>query len=302
MNYTFDTNVGDGVTTSFTFGFVGPDEGYVDLRRDLHVYVNGIAVAFSTSFADPNKVFINPAPAAGSSILIRRIMPRNQPYTDFKGGNAFTPSNLNYTALQQLYLTQELLDGFYDPDFYLKQDLNLGWHKIINMLPGNGSGQGVNWDQLQDTESHINAVDQKHTIWNQNQDQDIKSLQLGLAASGSSVSIPWGYVATGGETDIKPPYNFSAAHVYRGGVRQFEVMGACYVVNGHILFDEPLMAGEEIMVDIGANWNPTSAALSGTTAQRPAVTTVGYMYFDVTLGKPVFWKGANWVDAMGVNA
>lgn len=39
---------------------------------------------------------------------------------------------------------------------------------------------------------------------------------------------------------------------------------------------------------------------SGTTAQRPTLTSnyedVGYMYFDTTLGSPVWWDGANWDD------
>jgi hypothetical protein len=39
--------------------------------------------------------------------------------------------------------------------------------------------------------------------------------------------------------------------------------------------------------------------ISGTTGQRPVVGTVGYIYFDTTLGKPVWWNGTAWVDAIG---
>lgn len=38
---------------------------------------------------------------------------------------------------------------------------------------------------------------------------------------------------------------------------------------------------------------------SGTTAQRPTVVPVAFMYFDTTLGIPVFWRGATWVNASG---
>lgn len=300
MNYTFDTKTGDGVTTAFTFGFAGPDEGYIDLRRDLRVYVNGVSTSFTTSFSDPNKVFITPAPALGAVILIRRIMPRTEPYSDFKGSNAFTPQQLNFTSLQQLYLTQELLDGFYDPDFYLKQDLNMGNHKITNLSDGTNPNDATNLGQLTEVEEDLAAIDQKHTVWNQSQDADIKSLQLGLAASGASTSIPWAYIATGGEVDIKPPYTFRSAHVFRNGVRQYEVLSACYVVDSHILFDEPLLVGEQVMVDIGANYNPSSAHLSGNTASRPTGVYIGYQYFDTTLGHPVYWQGINWVNAMGL--
>lgn len=38
---------------------------------------------------------------------------------------------------------------------------------------------------------------------------------------------------------------------------------------------------------------------SGTTAQRPVVSVIGFRYFDTTLGIPIFWKGAVWVNASG---
>jgi hypothetical protein len=38
----------------------------------------------------------------------------------------------------------------------------------------------------------------------------------------------------------------------------------------------------------------------GTTAQRPATNLfVGRQYLDTTLGKPIWWNGTNWSDAMG---
>lgn len=40
--------------------------------------------------------------------------------------------------------------------------------------------------------------------------------------------------------------------------------------------------------------------MSGTTAQRPTVGLyTGRMYFDSTLGKPIWYKTAGWVDATG---
>ena len=39
---------------------------------------------------------------------------------------------------------------------------------------------------------------------------------------------------------------------------------------------------------------------SGSTANRPTVALwVGRPYFDTTLNKPIWWKGAVWVDATG---
>jgi hypothetical protein len=40
--------------------------------------------------------------------------------------------------------------------------------------------------------------------------------------------------------------------------------------------------------------------MSGTTANRPSAGLwVGRMYFDTTLGKPIWFKSPGWVDAAG---
>lgn len=38
---------------------------------------------------------------------------------------------------------------------------------------------------------------------------------------------------------------------------------------------------------------------NGTTAQRPTVRPIGFPYFDTTLGRNVWWRGAAWVDGAG---
>src|SRR5690606_2544832 len=38
---------------------------------------------------------------------------------------------------------------------------------------------------------------------------------------------------------------------------------------------------------------------AGPTSNRPDGVAVGTVYFDTTLGKPVWWTGSDWVDAMG---
>ncbi len=38
---------------------------------------------------------------------------------------------------------------------------------------------------------------------------------------------------------------------------------------------------------------------SGTTAQRPTTVAASFMYFDTTLGIPVFWSGSAWKNASG---
>lgn len=47
----------------------------------------------------------------------------------------------------------------------------------------------------------------------------------------------------------------------------------------------------------------TEFASSGTTANRPTASLwTGRVYFDTTLGKPIWYDGAQWVDATGAAA
>lgn len=41
------------------------------------------------------------------------------------------------------------------------------------------------------------------------------------------------------------------------------------------------------------------AAGSGTTVARPTIHAVGDTYFDTTIGLPIWWNGANWINAAG---
>lgn len=40
-------------------------------------------------------------------------------------------------------------------------------------------------------------------------------------------------------------------------------------------------------------------ATEGITSLRPVVSTIGYQYFDTTLGLPIWWNGSNWIDSSG---
>lgn len=48
-------------------------------------------------------------------------------------------------------------------------------------------------------------------------------------------------------------------------------------------------------------WTPLMARRAGDSSSRPtpAADAIGYVYFDVSLGKPIWWTGAGWVDAAG---
>lgn len=123
----------------------------------------------------------------------------------------------------------------------------MGGHKIINLAPGTGPGEAVNWDQLK-------AVDDKHTNWNISQDQEIAAIKIGMVDNVSSRTVPWLHIAVGGETSISPPFKFKSAWVWRDGVMQYQLDGAFSIGINSIVFPatDPLRAGEKVLIAMGS--------------------------------------------------
>jgi hypothetical protein len=70
--------------------------------------------------------------------------------------------------------------------------------------------------------------------------------------------------------------------------------------------DSELKAAENHRDLTSANPHGTTATqvgavplLAGITANRPAAPVLGMMYFDTDEGKPIWYDGADWVDATG---
>lgn len=242
MSYTFTADVGDGVKTVFPFSFAGQDTGYLRVT-DITVYVAGVSVPFTINPTDPNKAYLTTAPAIGAEVLIRRIMPKNVPYSDFARGNPFSQDTLNNTNLQQLYVVQELLDGFLPEGFYFKQDVNMGGHKLVNLGEGTQSGDSVNWDQWENHEGRLDALE-----------GDLTGL--------SSRTLPFAYVSVGGETRWEPSGPaFDSAALYINGVFQNQILGAFSITNSGFDFAEPLVAGDEVYALLGSTLAAPSEAV-----------------------------------------
>lgn len=239
MNFSYTRNTGDGSTTVYTMSFAGQDTGYIN-PTNIHVLVNGVEVPFTINPTDPNKVYLSSAPAAGSDILIRRIMPNTVPYSDFQNGNPFSQDTLNNTNLQQLYLVQELLDGFLPAGFYYKQDVDMGGYNIKNL------GDAVDPDDAVKKEVTDGIISR------------LEGLESGFDEISSN-TIPWKYTATGGETVLSPPYTFHGALVFKNGITQTMGVNDSYTVaNSQITLSEPLQAGEQIFALIGTLPAPPS--------------------------------------------
>lgn len=267
MSYTFTTALGDGTTTVFPFSFAGQDTGYLS-TSNVQVFVGGVSVPFTINLTDPNKVQLSTPPAVGAEVLIRRIMPKNVPYSDFARGNPFSQDTLNNTNLQQLYVVQELLDGFLPVGFYLKQDVNMGGHILVNLGQGTKSGDSVNWDQYDELEHRV------------------ESLETDLTGV-SSRTIPYYYIATGGEVrwDV-PAWQFTTALMFINGVFQNQNLGAFSISSNGFNFAEPLQKGDEVYVLLGSTVSPITDIMASKVYADTVILSTGLLITS-GVGSPV---------------
>lgn len=124
MGLSYDLKKGDGVTEVFPFSFAGLGKGYL-VPDNLHVELRTNGTDDWTRYENwtletTNSVHIYPAPEAPSddrgNIRIRRVMPKEQPYTDWKVGQNYSDYMINNSFLTQLYICQEVLDGFFETE------------------------------------------------------------------------------------------------------------------------------------------------------------------------------------------
>jgi hypothetical protein len=72
-----------------------------------------------------------------------------------------------------------------------------------------------------------------------------------------------------------------------------------YLEDLHDVNEGAPTAGDYLVAN-GTEWN--AVAMSGATGARPGSPVAGQSFFDTTIGKPVWWSGAAWVDATGAGA
>ena len=242
MSYTYSTAIGDGVTVAFPFSFAGQDNGYISVSN-IHVYVAGTEVNFTVLTNDPNKVYLSSAPPVGAEVLIRRIMPKDVPFSDFKRGNPFSQDTLNDTNLQQLYIVQEIFDGYLPEGFFFRTDIDMGGHKFINLGDGVDAGDSVNFGQL--TVEHDK---------NTEQDGRLAAIEDGLITPTIVNYISQQFVSTvGGETTINTTNGFHASAVYINGLFQHKLDGAYSQVDGVVTLAAPLSLGDKVYLILGSD-------------------------------------------------
>lgn len=268
-NLSFVTHLGDGTTKSFTITAAGEALGYFR-AEDIHGYVDGVEVATAIDPSSPHLLIFAEAPPNGSEVLIRRIMPVEKPYADFERGNNFGTRQINNTFLQQLYLTQEILDGFFPQGYYVKQDINMGGNKFTNMGTGSESGDSINFDQFVD-ESEF------QTQWNESQDTRITALETSIPLAPSYVAN-YQYIAVGGELQLETNRTLSYVLLSINGVSQ--TIGTAFRVLGtKIILADELEEGDEVFAVLSVPFSTGTISLDSD-AHWIQIATGGEVSFD----------------------
>lgn len=268
MSYSYTEATGNGTQVTFPFTFAGRDKGYIK-ASDVYVemLISGEWVNQTTgwSLSGTNQITFTTAPTNGQEIRIRRVVDKDQPYAEFSRNVALDMNSLNNSFIHLLEISQELLDGFWPAGYFVKQNLNMGGFRIVNLGDGVDAGDAVNKGQL-------DAVDTEQTEWNERQDQDIASIKAGLTSGVANRTVPWFTVATEGQTVFTPPFVFEGALVYLRGIFQEELNGAYTITGNTIVFSEGLHAGDTVYALLGST---AAAPVPGFPLEYTAALTEG---------------------------
>lgn len=247
MSYTYTQHTSDGVQVTWPFRFAGRDKGYLR-ASDIMVEVKteqGWEALDRWNLSGTNQITLNAPLADGVVFRIRRVVGKEFPYSDFDRGVILDMKALNGCFIQNLEALQEILDGFWPEGYYVKDDLNMGGHKITSLGDGVDAGDAVNKGQL-------DAVNDKHTEWNEKQDQLLNSILASLVSKVAQRTIPWVYTAQGGERQLFPPFLFDSALLFINGVFQHQLANSFKIENNTVILSEPLEAEDQVYLLIGS--------------------------------------------------
>lgn len=66
-------------------------------------------------------------------------------------------------------------------------------------------------------------------------------------------------------------------------------------------YNRPVWKKSDWKTWVYADGNKIGTKYIGSSSERPSGINIGFMYFDYTIKKPIWWNGTVWVDATGAN-
>ena len=124
---------GDGSTTdrAVPFPFIS--------RSHVEVKVNNVVTTFT--WVTDGTIRISPAPAAGTTIDIRRNTPDDDRLVNFQDASSLTEADLDLSADQQFYLQQELIDREADA---IRLDTDTQYNALSRIIKNVADGVNAN--------------------------------------------------------------------------------------------------------------------------------------------------------------
>lgn len=241
--YSVQIETSDGTLTRVNLGIE-----YFE-KNDITVYRNDAETPLVLGVdwqwdGDRTIVLLKGAEPMGNQILVFRNTDKERAFNIYDGGAPFSRDTLDENFKQLIYLAQEFTEGSGIAGLY--RNLNMHGNRVV------GLGDPVD-PQDAATKKYVDAKDAAQTAWNHQQDADIQGLKLGVVDGVSHRTVPYHYVAAGGETQINTGYQFQTALVSINGVEQYRLAGAWDIVApGTIVLAEPLLLGDEVQVLIGS--------------------------------------------------
>lgn len=264
MTYSYQPHTTSAVVLTYPFSFAGADPGYISVN-DVSVETRESGqpewVQLDQSgwnLTGSNQITLTqeiPAPGdEENNLRIRRVVQKDVPYATFPRGAMLDMLNLNRSFIQLLQALQEVLDGFLPPGFAFQQNINMNGHKLINLAPGSEPGDSANWDQWEDHEGRIDAIEE------------------GLLDSDVVRTLPYYTTATGGENRWQLGIDFTSAHLYINGIYQHMLQGSFSITNNGFDFAEPLQPGDWVYALVGAG-----IALPDEYVTQEQLVSLGYL-------------------------
>lgn len=110
-NYRYSINEfpGDGTTLTWELNFAG---GYISPDHIQAYTVDSAGNRTPTTFvlSGPNTILVSPAVPVGSTLVMRRITPKDTPLADFTDGAVISETNLDTNARQAVFIAAEAAD------------------------------------------------------------------------------------------------------------------------------------------------------------------------------------------------
>lgn len=204
------------------------DIEYLD-KSYIYLYVNEVLVDSSDYIWSSDELIQLKEPvAAQSTVLIVRRTDKEYLYIAFAEGAAFIKENLDTQNKQFLHLAQELTEGRSIDGFF--GSISMNGYRIRNLGDGIDPGDAVNKKQLDAVDARVTGIEQ--------------------SINTDSVTVPWWTVTDAPTTVFSPPYTFTRATVYVGGICQ--TPGYSYTIgNNQVTMAEPVPEGTMVLLRIG---------------------------------------------------